>query len=234
VPLHVTTRLCDGLPSLRDARTHSLLIATLKAGCERFGFRLVEYSVQRDHFHWLVEVDGRVALMRGAKGLLVRVAKALNKCWGRKGQVIEERYHARALESPREVRNGLVYVLHNARKHGQWGRGVDPFSSGPWFDGFSRPIDPRSGARGGPQSAHTRAVPAHAAAHAAAAGLRGPGDRGGANGRARGGSWVAAGCLAQRPRPVCRARTWLLAIGWRRHGAIDPDASPAPARRFTD
>ena len=30
------------------------------------------------------------------------------------------------------------------------------------------------------------------------------------------------------PRWLARARTWLLAIGWRRHGLIDPGEAPAP------
>jgi hypothetical protein len=28
------------------------------------------------------------------------------------------------------------------------------------------------------------------------------------------------------PRPVARARTWLLSVGWRRHGLIDPAEAP--------
>jgi hypothetical protein len=31
-------------------------------------------------------------------------------------------------------------------------------------------------------------------------------------------------------RPVARARTWLLATGWRRHGLIDPRDVPRPSR----
>jgi hypothetical protein len=31
--------------------------------------------------------------------------------------------------------------------------------------------------------------------------------------------------------PVVRARTWLLMIGWRRHGLIDPDEIPGSRRR---
>ncbi|HEY8925678.1 MAG TPA: hypothetical protein VIU64_14925, partial [Polyangia bacterium] len=49
------------------------------------------------------------------------------------------RYHARALRTPREVRLGLVYVLLNFRKHLRAGPGVDPRSSGPWFEGWERP-----------------------------------------------------------------------------------------------
>ena len=46
------------------------------------------------------------------------------------------------LKTPREVRNVLAYVMHNARKHAAEGRmvsathPVDFYSSAPWFDGF--------------------------------------------------------------------------------------------------
>jgi hypothetical protein len=70
------------------------------------------------------------------QGLLVRVAKALNREWGRKGTVLSDRYHARILPGPRAVRTALVYVLQNARKHGARITGIDAFSSGPWFTGW--------------------------------------------------------------------------------------------------
>jgi hypothetical protein len=31
---------------------------------------------------------------------------------------------------------------------------------------------------------------------------------------------------AAHPRPVARARTWLLTVGWRRHGLLDPTDVP--------
>lgn len=135
-PVHLTTRVRAGLPSLRRSDMHGLVFDTLRAGADRFGFRLIEFSVQSNHFHLLVEVPDREALTRGAKGLLVRLAKQLNKWWGRKGQVFPDRFHARALRSPREVRRALAYVLHNARRHGAFGSGIDPHSSGAWFRGF--------------------------------------------------------------------------------------------------
>src|SRR5437016_1998319 len=57
---------------------------------------------------------------------------------GRRGSVWAERYHARALRTPREVRNALVYVLQNWRKHLPDARGLDPRSSATWFDGWTR------------------------------------------------------------------------------------------------
>ncbi|MCY2958964.1 MAG: hypothetical protein NTY35_02275 [Planctomycetota bacterium] len=136
-PVFVTTKLVDGLPNLRRERTLALLCDTLAAGADRFGFRLVEYSIQSTHLHFVVEAQDERALGRGMKGLLVRLAKALNRAWERSGRVISDRYHARVLKTPREVRQVLVYALQNARKHGARILGIDAFSSGPWFEGWA-------------------------------------------------------------------------------------------------
>ena len=136
-PVFVTTKLVEGLPSLRRERTLALLRDTLRAGADRFGFRLVEYSIQSDHLHLVVEAQDERALGRGMKGLLVRLAKALNRAWDRRGRVLRDRYHARVLKTPREVRQVLVYALHNAKKHGARILGIDAYSSGPWFGGWA-------------------------------------------------------------------------------------------------
>lgn len=135
-PVHVTLRLADGLPSLRRHATYRALLSAMDGGCERFGMRLVHWSALGNHVHMMVEARDRAALARGMQGLAVRMARALNRCWERVGRVFADRYHARALRSPREVRAALGYVLQNARRHGLRLRGADPFSSGPWFDGW--------------------------------------------------------------------------------------------------
>lgn len=135
-PVLITTRLVAGLPNLRRASTLALLRDALAAGADRLGFRLVEYSVQSNHLHFLAEGEDARAIARGMQGLLVRIAKRLNRHWTRRGKVLFDRYHARVLTTPREVRNALVYVLHNARKHGAQILGVDVCSSGPWFRGW--------------------------------------------------------------------------------------------------
>ena len=81
-------------------------------------FRVVHFSVQENHLHLLVEADDKRELMRGMRGLAVRAARQINGALRRRGQVFSERYHARELTRPRAVRNALVYILHNHRKHG--------------------------------------------------------------------------------------------------------------------
>jgi REP element-mobilizing transposase RayT len=186
-PVHATVRLSRGLPPLRRRAEYATLRAAFAAGCDRFGFRLVHYAVLNDHLHLIVEAKDREALARGIKGLLVRVAKALNKLWSRRGRVFADRYHDRILESPREVRNALVYVMNNERKHAARNRVlaretkvIDVFTSAPWFDGWRETIT-----------------------------LRG---------------------LEGVVRPVAPSRTWLLSVGWRRHGLLSAaDAAAAAA-----
>jgi hypothetical protein len=88
----------------------------------------------------LVEADTPTAFERGIRGLAVRVAKGVNRMLRRKGRVWATRYHARILRTPREVRNALVYVLNNWRKHVPGAGGIDPCSSAWWFDGWAVPI----------------------------------------------------------------------------------------------
>src|SRR6187402_2697177 len=151
-PLHVTLRIRGGLPALRQ---HDLFIEVrraLVAGRERFGFRLVHFSVQRDHLHLLAEAAHRRALSRGVQGLSIRIARAINRRLQRRGKVFADRYHARALKTPRSVRWALRYVLLNVRKHERANLAVpfgfvDPCSSAAWFDGFARPPELVFGAR---------------------------------------------------------------------------------------
>jgi putative transposase len=89
----------------------------------------------------LVEAENTVALSRGMQGLGIRLAKAVNRVLARHGAVWGDRYHARDLRTPSEVRNGLAYVLLNARKHGIVLRGADPCSTAAWFGGWRETID---------------------------------------------------------------------------------------------
>jgi REP element-mobilizing transposase RayT len=129
-------RVRSGLPSLRYNDEHALLKEAF-ARSTRESFRVVEYSVQSNHLHLLVEARDAESLGRGMIGLSVRIVRRLHKLWGSFGKLFADRYHARVLRTPREVRNALVYVINNARKHGAWKAGhVDPYSSGAWFGGW--------------------------------------------------------------------------------------------------
>ncbi len=148
-PVHVVMTFVKGLPSLRTPMCLRVLERCFAAGRDRFGFRLVHYSVQSNHLHTVVEAEDKRALFRGMVGLSVRVARNLNKALGRRGQVIADRYFARHATTPNETRNILRYVLSNFRRHHREPHRrpragtLDPCSSAIVFDGF-RGTQPRS------------------------------------------------------------------------------------------
>ncbi|HYS09166.1 MAG TPA: transposase [Myxococcales bacterium] len=135
--LHVTLRLRREVWNLRTHRCFRALKRAFARGCERFGYRLVEFSVQGHHLHLIVEAPDAVALGRAMKGLEVRMARALNNLMGRRGPVFADRYHAHILKSPREAFQAIRYVLENWAIHAARAgepppSGVDPFCSSAW------------------------------------------------------------------------------------------------------
>jgi putative transposase len=188
-PVHVTLRC-----ACRSLRTQ-FVFPTVRAAISAANriapdhFRVVHFSIQGDHAHLIVEARDRRSLVEGVRGLSIRLARRVNRLLGRRGRFFADRWHGRALESPRAVRNVLVYVLANFRKHrcddGAW---LDTYSSAPHFPGFIEfpdcaPIDrmtliqPRAPALPEPAT-----VP---------------------------------------------AKTWLLSVGWKRHGMISIRERPA-------
>jgi len=134
-PVHVTLRSLPELPSLRAGRPFAALRAAIAAASD-LSFRVVQFSIQRDHVHLVCEARDRSALSAGIRGLVIRAARALNAALQRTGRVWADRHHRRALTTPREVRHALAYVLLNGHKHGQRFRDLDPCSSAAWFDGW--------------------------------------------------------------------------------------------------
>jgi hypothetical protein len=132
---------------LRGVESRRVLVKAIAAARDRFGCRIVHYSMQSNHVHLVCEASDQVALSRGIRGLLIRMARAINRLHALRGPVWAGRYHERILRTPREVRTVLVYVLGNWRHH----RGeryplgcIDPCSSATWFDGFVETLLPPS------------------------------------------------------------------------------------------
>jgi len=140
--VHVTVKLLRGVADLRGKRFAALAELAIRRCAERDGFRVIEYSIQHDHPHLMIEADAPRSLASGMRALGVSLAKRINRTRGQSGQVLKERYHARTLKSGREIFLALRYILGNSRKHiAQAGRSVakgwiDPWSSGRSFDGW--------------------------------------------------------------------------------------------------
>jgi REP element-mobilizing transposase RayT len=206
-PVHVTLRA--RIAPLRSQFVFpSVRLAVMRAARrapERF--RIVHYSVQRDHLHLLVEACDARALSSGVRGLAIRIARYVNDLLGRRGPLWSDRWHGHALRTPREVRNALVYVLANFRKHSRHPlrAGIDPYSSARWFDGWLE-WPPGSG------------VPPPFAEP-----ITFIGTNSGTLDRAEAG---VGGAL--------ESRTWLGTCGWKRRGLLRLDEAPRSKQRRKD
>jgi len=116
-PVHVTWRIERGVWNLTAPRCGRAVARSLRAGRDKFGFRLIHFAILRDHVHLLVEANDRRALSRGLKGLGIRVAKCINRMMRRHGRVLSDRYHEHILRTVAEVRNVRVYLFENSVRH---------------------------------------------------------------------------------------------------------------------
>ena len=132
-------RKAPGVYDLRSRRSANAIKLAIFGGADRFGVRVVQLSVQGNHIHLLVEAPDQLALGRAMKGLGVRIARRMNAMMGRTGRVIGDRYHARRLQTPTEVRTVMHYIRHNHQHHGYGRATVDEFSSDVEFAGVVAP-----------------------------------------------------------------------------------------------
>jgi REP element-mobilizing transposase RayT len=136
--VHVTLR--SAFRPLRSQHVFPTVSLAIKGATRRdeSRFRVLQFSVQHDHVHLVVEASNRRALSSGIASLAIRIARYVNDLVRRRGRLWADRWHGRELTSPRQVRNALVYVLANFRKHSKTSLrpGVDAFSSATRFDGW--------------------------------------------------------------------------------------------------
>jgi REP element-mobilizing transposase RayT len=140
-PVHVTLRVRNDVDNLRTKRLGRVIFGAFASAGERFGLRVTHFCIEHNHLHLLVEATDKSCLSRGIQGLAIRLARRLNKRLERRGSFFADRYHARTLKTPLEVRRCILYVLNNYRRHlAQFGATAprdwaDPFSSIDFFDG---------------------------------------------------------------------------------------------------
>jgi len=116
-PVLVTLRVAFGVWNLRSRRCFRIIEDCFAGARDRFGLRVIEFSVLGNHLHLVVEADSDLALSRGMQGLGVRIARALNRLMKRRGRVFEDHYHSRLLGSPTQLVNAIAYVLGNHAHH---------------------------------------------------------------------------------------------------------------------
>lgn len=142
-PAHVTFRLLKGLSGLRTKSVHELLKVTV-GHLPKFGVRAIHYSLQGNHIHLILEADSPAALSRAMKSFGCRFAKGAKHLRGFKSaKVFNGRYHLTVIDSPRQARNAIRYVLLNQSHHVDLIEHIDEFSSGFYFKGWRQLLGPK-------------------------------------------------------------------------------------------
>lgn len=159
-PVHVVLRVAPEVGRLRKRKMYQALrdaticVAMRELNAATKGaFRIVHISIQDTHVHLLVEADHKKALSRGMQSFQISAAKHVNRAASvgraarRRGSVFPDRFHQEIIESPRQARRALAYVLNHWRKHRADRAGaartwnVDPFSTGVLFPGWRERAD---------------------------------------------------------------------------------------------
>jgi REP element-mobilizing transposase RayT len=138
-PLHVITRVVRRVGSLRRRDLYAAIRDATITVAKYENARIVHLSIQRTHVHLIVEATHKTALAAAMQSFLISAARMINRALEQRGTVFADRYHAKVLQTPRQVRNCVAYVLNNWRHHDEdrdctWL--VDPFSSAVSFGGW--------------------------------------------------------------------------------------------------
>jgi putative transposase len=149
VPLHVVIRVEKRVGNLRRAEMYAAIREATMVVARHDQLRIVHASVQATHLHLIVEAASGAALTKGMRSFQISAAMQINgalsarrgaKCRG----AVFERYHARGLATPRQIRNCVAYVLNNWRHHGEHRKAVcarwlvDKYASAVSFDGWKQ------------------------------------------------------------------------------------------------
>src|SRR5258708_26931564 len=116
-PVHVTLRVASYVWNLRSARSFRRIVRAFAAHRGRHLLRLIEFSVQGNHLHLVVEADSSLALSRGIQGLAIRIARALNAMMHRSRRVFADHYHSRLLRTPPALGRVTASVFGNTSHH---------------------------------------------------------------------------------------------------------------------
>jgi REP element-mobilizing transposase RayT len=116
-PVHVTLKT-DKLkvPSLRDKKIYREIRQSLKQA-RQIGIRIIEFTVQKDHIHLLLEACDQKQLGESMRVLSISLSKRLSFILKRKIKAFKNRYHLHILNSLKEIKNARNYILTNGQKH---------------------------------------------------------------------------------------------------------------------
>jgi hypothetical protein len=117
LPVHVTIRLRRGIPTLRQPRFVRRFRSSLSEACVRHGFRVVHYSIQRDHVHLLIEAQSNHSIRLRDEECRCAHRQLANPALPAQRQSARRSLSLASVTHALEVHRALRYVLLNHRHH---------------------------------------------------------------------------------------------------------------------
>ncbi len=140
VPLMITQKFRADVPNARTIVHLAAFEELLMRKQDPDLFRVIEYTLQRDHYHLIVEVPGgREGLARAMRGFHGGLTKSWNALWRRRGGLFGS-YDECPLTNARMASNMVRYVLWNGWHHDICGIGADKASSARWSEAWTQPF----------------------------------------------------------------------------------------------
>jgi len=116
-PLHVTVKFNKNeIGSLRN----KIFYREIRKSMQRLrakSVRLIEFSVQKDHIHLLLESGNKVILGKAMRALSISLSKRFSLLLKRNIKALKHRYHLHILNTLKELKNARQYILNNSNKH---------------------------------------------------------------------------------------------------------------------
>lgn len=124
----ITIKVKKNKAEIRNKTVLSLLKRAIM-NARRQGLKVIHFTLEYDHAHFLIEADNHIILAKGMQSLGVTLAKAINKARKQSGTVYKNRYHFNRITTPRQLRNVMNYIFTNGRKHGRTKDIITSFNS---------------------------------------------------------------------------------------------------------
>jgi hypothetical protein len=118
-PVHITVRTMKGVPPLTGQLPRTVIRAALELSAERAkeddDFNVLHHAIEADRLQFIVEATSKRALTSGVMGLLIRIARQMNKSLGREGKVWSERYVRQDLTTASELKSAVARLRGSPR-----------------------------------------------------------------------------------------------------------------------
>ena len=110
---HITNRGVGKMKTFKDEEDYDIFMRLVKKGCERYGVRLIAYSLMPNHIHllvWPIKGKSISGFMQWVTG---NYARLFNVRYVRNGHLWQGRFKSKEVHEGRQLGNTWRYVEQN-------------------------------------------------------------------------------------------------------------------------